>query len=163
MDCSWRKGEEMGLKLQRKERSADREEHFFFTSKHHTKLKAHSAPSFLAPHWKRTFPYVKPWTTKDHHKEGKFLLVIDQNTLQIWINRWTRKPNRVTYGNAKLAHTRQGLLQPPRGWRPNTHGNVMPLSLGGWWRTANKANPGSSPNYFTRFFSSHHHHIVFPV
>lgn len=33
----------MGLKLQRKERSADREEHFFFASKNHTKLKAHSS------------------------------------------------------------------------------------------------------------------------
>lgn len=35
LDCSWRKGEEMGLKLQRKERSADREEHFFHFQKPH--------------------------------------------------------------------------------------------------------------------------------
>lgn len=31
LDCSRRKREEMALKLQRKERSADREEHFFFS------------------------------------------------------------------------------------------------------------------------------------
>lgn len=63
LDWSWRKEEEMGLKLQRKERSADQEEPFFPISKNtqswkHAVQKSRDSlnpTSFLAPHWKGTF------------------------------------------------------------------------------------------------------------